>query len=86
MGLADTSSMNAKGGDEMTYDEHLEFLIRQERGARAERQGFLDAKSFKDWTKPVTFTKDEKEQARYNMGWENGKAMLTCAEAQEGVS
>lgn len=60
----------------VTYDEHLEWLIRQERCARAERQGFLDAKSFPDWTKPVVFTKDEREQQRYNLGWENGKTML----------
>ena len=77
--------MNAKGGDEMTYDEHLEFLIRQERGARAERQGFLDAKSFPTWTNPVNFTKDEKEQQRYNMGWENGKTMLKCWASKEEV-
>lgn len=86
MALADTTGMHAKGGDEMvTYDEHLEWLIRQERGARAERQGFLDAKSFPDWTKPVNFTKDEREQQRYNLGWENGKTMLKVDAAKEGA-
>jgi|CXWL01.1.fsa_nt_gi hypothetical protein len=83
MRLAVSLGMNAKGGDEMTYDEHLAFLIRQERGARAERQGFLDAKSFPQWTKPVNFTKDEKEQRRYNLGWENGKTMLKVENAEE---
>ena len=68
-----------------TYDEHLEWLIRQERGARAERQGFVDAKSFPEWTKPVAFTKDEREQQRYHLGWENGQTMLKCEKAQEGA-
>mgnify|MGYP003399318515 FL=1 len=75
--------MNAKGGDEMTYDERLARLVEEERGFRAERQGFMDAKTFPDWTKPVVFTRDKKEQQRYNLGWEDARTILKCEKAQE---
>ena len=64
------------------YDIRLGDLIMQERGARAERQGFLDAKSFPDWTKPVPFTKDAYEQKRYNLGWDDGKALLKIGQEE----
>ena len=66
-----------------SYDIRLGDLIMQERGARAERQGFLDAKSFPEWTKPVTFTKDAYEQKRYNLGWEDGKSLLKISQGEE---
>lgn len=66
------------------YDDRLADLIKQERGARAERQGFLDAKSFPEWTKPVIFTKEESEQNRYNLGWEDGKSLLKISQVEEG--
>lgn len=65
------------------YDDRLADLIAQERGARAERQGFLDARSFPEWTKPVAFTKDAAEQRRYNIGWEDGKALLKIGQSEE---
>ena len=64
------------------YETRLGDLIMQERGARAERQGFLDAKSFPEWTKPVVFTKDENKQKRYNLGWDDGKALLKIAQEE----
>ena len=64
------------------YETRLGDLITQERGARAERQGFLDAKSFPEWTKPVVFTKDAYEQKRYNLGWDDGKALLKIAQEE----
>lgn len=69
----------------MTYDERLARLIADERGFRAERQGFQDAQTFPDWTKPVVFTKDEKEQARYNLGWEDARTIIKCEKAKEVV-
>ena len=53
----------------MTYDERLARLVEEERGFRAERQGFMDAKTFPDWTKPVVFTRDKKEQQRLLKDW-----------------
>mgnify|MGYP003430267765 FL=1 len=64
------------------YDTRLGDLIMQERGARAERQGFLDAKSFPEWTKPVEYTKDVYEQKRYNLGWDDGKALLKIGQEE----
>ena len=57
----------------VTYDEHLQFLIRQEEGARAERYGFFDAKL----SVTVTQTFDsEYELMRYRQGYEDGKALV----------
>ena len=69
----------------MTYDAHLEWLIRQEAGARAERYGFVDAKMANatagmplsrpvpSWSIPII---SDYEQMRYKQGYEDGKAML----------
>ncbi len=64
--------------DGVTYHAHLEWLIRQEVGARAERYGFVDARLHV--TAP--FSGDAYEQQRYQQGYEDGKIML---QAQEGA-
>ena len=57
----------------MTYQERLEWLIKMEAGARAERYGFFDAKL----SVTVTQTFDsEYELMRYRQGYEDGTAML----------
>lgn len=61
-----------------SYDDHLAWLVRQELYVRAERQGYLDAKSF---PLPVRFSTDEKEQQYYEDGFYIGKTKL----ALEGV-
>ena len=62
----------------VTYDEHLQFLIRQEEGARAERYGFFDAQL----QVTVTQTFDSKyELMRYQQGYEDGTAMLSVGGA-----
>jgi len=73
----------------VSYDEHLGFLVKQTRGARAEQQGFLDARSFPEWTKPVEFSAEPYEQQRYNTGFIDGRTMLLCEQhdrAKEGGS
>lgn len=63
----------------MTYDDHLAWLIKQEEGARAERYGFFDARLHVT----VTQTFDsEYELMRYQQGYEDGTAMLSCEEAR----
>lgn len=57
----------------ISYTEHLEFLIRQELGSRAERQGFQDAKSFEQLPK---FSPDKYEQGRYADGYFSGKEKI----------
>ena len=59
----------------VTYAEHLQFLVRQEAGARAERYGFAGAKLYPAL---LTFSSDEYEQMRYRQGYEDGQAMLAC--------
>ena len=61
----------------VTYQEHLEFLVKQEMGARAERYGFVDARLHV--TAP--FSGDPYEQQRYQQGYEDGKVMLSVQEA-----
>ena len=56
-----------------SYDEHLAWLVKQEMGARAERQGFLDAQTF---DKLMVFSQNRYEQSRYADGYQNGKAIL----------
>lgn len=63
----------------MTYDAHLEWLIRQEAGARAERYGFVDARL--SITAP--FSGDPYEQQRYQQGYEDGKIMLNVEEGAQ---
>ena len=70
----------------VTYQEHLDFLIKQEAGARAERYGFVDAKMANatagmplsrpvpQWSIPII---SDYEQMRYKQGYEDGKAMLS---------
>ena len=63
----------------MTYDDHLAWLIKMEAGARAERYGFFDARL----SVTVTQTFDsEYELMRYQQGYEDGTAMLSCEEAR----
>lgn len=57
----------------VTYDEHLEFLVKQEMGARAERTGFQMARQCKS---ALTYSSNEYEQRRYAQGFEDGHAML----------
>ena len=57
----------------VTYDEHLGFLVKQERGARCERQGFQDAKLFQ---RILQFSSDQYEQRRYADGFETGKEKI----------
>jgi hypothetical protein len=65
------------GGEPMvTYDERLTGLIKDERFARAQRQGFVDAKSFPEWDIPVAWTSDLAEQHCYNSGFTEGRALL----------
>ena len=62
----------------VSYEEHLEWLHRQERGARAERYGFFDAQLHVIVTQ--TF-ESEYETMRYQQGYEDGTAMwrgLSC--------
>lgn len=63
----------------VTYDEHLDWLRRQELGARAERYGFVDARL--KITAP--FSGDSYEQQRYQMGYEDGKIMLQVEEGAQ---
>lgn len=60
--------------DAVTYDEHKAFLNRQVFGAKAEYAGFMDARIFDEI--PECYSPDPRIQARYEMGFENGKAML----------
>lgn len=62
--------MNAK------YQERLEWLIRQQIGARAERYGFVDASL--GVTAP--FSGDDYEQMRYKQGFDDGRAILEIEE------
>jgi hypothetical protein len=57
-----------------TYNEHLEFLKRQEVGAIAELQGFISAQ----WANQVTpySNLDPYAQQRFEHGYEDGKAIL----------
>jgi uncharacterized membrane protein len=57
----------------VTYEAHLEFLIKQEMGARAERYGFVDAKLCV--AVPLPFD-SEYETMRYQQGYEDGKAIF----------
>ena len=57
------------------YQEHLEWLIRQEAGARAERYGFVDARLHVNVPMPFD---SEYETMRYRQGHEDGKAMIAC--------
>lgn len=57
----------------ISYDQHLEFLIRQSIGARSELQGFRDAKEFE---RLHVFSSDKYEQGRYADGYHDGKAKL----------
>lgn len=59
----------------MTYQKHLEWLIRQEMGARAERYGFVDARLHVAVPQPFD---SEYETMRYQQGYEDGKAMIAC--------
>ena len=63
----------------VSYEERLEWLIKQEAGARAERYGFFDAKLSVtvDWP-----FHSEYEQMRYQQGYEDGKAILSCEGGQ----
>ena len=62
----------------VSYQEHLDWLIRQEAGARAERYGFFDARLHVT----VTQTFDSKyELMRYQQGYEDGTAMLSVGGA-----
>lgn len=69
-GLLDVLIMNAK------YQERLEWLIRQQIGARAERYGFVDASL--GVTAP--FSGDDYEQMRYKQGFDDGRAILEIEE------
>lgn len=62
--------------DHISYDDHLAHLIKMELGARAERQGFQDAKLFIDAAKPLRYSSDPFEQKRYEGGWEIGREKL----------
>lgn len=76
---------NCYGDEIASYQEHLDFLIRQEAGARAERYGFVDAKMANatagmplsrpvpQWSIPII---SDYEQMRYKQGYEDGKAIL----------
>lgn len=68
----------------VTFDEHLEFLIRQEMGARAERMGFVDAKAILAGLAEEMVCCSDYEQMRYRQGVENGTAMLTCGTTEGG--
>ena len=63
----------------VSYQEHLDFLIRQEAGARAERYGFVDAKLLFAGT--IEMFENEYERMRYQQGYEDGKAILSVEEA-----
>ena len=63
----------------MNYEEHLAWLVRQELGARAERQGFVEANN------PMSLGQgcgSAYERMRYRQGYEDGVAMLHCQTAQ----
>lgn len=65
--------MNAK------YQDRLQWLIKQEAGARAERYGFVDARLHVAVLQ--TFENDY-ETMRYRQGYEDGKAMLSVEDGQ----
>lgn len=66
---------------DVSYQEHLQWLIRQEVGALAERYGFEGAKFYPAL---LTFSSDEYEQMRYRQGYEDGRSML-ATERTEAV-
>ena len=64
--------------EENPYLEHLRFLIKQEMGARAELQGFRDAK----WMyKLPLYSRDRYEQDRYVNGFQDGKTIISLGKA-----
>lgn len=60
--------------DAVTYEEHKAFLNRQVDGALAEYAGFMNAQIFDEIV--TTYSSDPRLQARYALGFENGKALL----------
>lgn len=63
---------------DITYAQHEEFLERRTEYARAELQGFRDAK----WAKtPPIWSSDAVEQRHYVSGFHDGKAKLIVEEA-----
>jgi|CXWL01.1.fsa_nt_gi hypothetical protein len=57
----------------MSYETRLEWLIKMEAGARAERYGFFDAKLS---VTVAQLFESEYETMRYQQGYEDGTAML----------
>lgn len=73
MRLADTSSMNAKGGEEMNYDEALELRKKWVDGATAEQIGFQAAR----WESTCRKMSGNKYlQERYEQGFADAKWIL----------
>ena len=64
----------------VSYQDHLDWLIRQEAGARAERYGFEGAKLYPAL---LTFSSDEYEQMRYRQGYEDGQSMLSTERTED---
>lgn len=61
----------------VTYDAHVDWLVKMEMGARAERMGFVDAKAILAGLADEMVCCSDYEQMRYRQGLENGTAMLT---------
>ena len=62
---------------DVSYREHLDWLIRQEAGARAEVYGFVDARNAANCMN-MRPAYDPYEQMRYRQGYEDGQAMLSA--------
>ncbi|MDE2440876.1 MAG: hypothetical protein KGP14_07605 [Betaproteobacteria bacterium] len=67
--------------DTVSYDEHKAFLKRQREGALAEYAGFANASVYDEIS--TNYYDDPHMQARYELGFRYGKAMLRQG---EGVS
>lgn len=67
--------------DTVSYDEHKAFLKRQREGALAEYAGFMNAQIFDEIV--TTYSTNPRIQARYEMGFENGKVMLMAGKETE---
>lgn len=83
MGTSIAIAFRMKGGGDMmvTYEQHLEFLIRNVEGSRAELQGFRDAKSF---DKLMVWSQDKYLQNRYADGYQTGKEKLKAEQLMKG--
>lgn len=68
-----------------TYDQHLAWLIREESYFRAERYGFQLARDVSFVKAPYGYSSNPREQARYEQGFNDGRAMMIQEQLQGGA-